>query len=47
MNEEDGFYSLQDLNVGSTLHVGGREILLYDADKATKMFLKEEFGKGN
>jgi len=46
LNEEDPNYSLQDLRVGSTLAIGGRDILIYDADEMTKRFFKDEFGTG-
>ena len=36
IEENDGFFKASDLKVGETIEVGGRMMLLYDCDEATR-----------
>ncbi len=45
-DDNDRFYHLEDLSMGAVLWVGGRDILVYDCDEATRSFYKEVVGKG-
>ena len=40
------FYHMEDLEVGATVWVGGRDIVIYDCDEATRTYCKEVVGKG-
>lgn len=38
ISERTGFFEATDLIVGQTLNIGGRNVLLYDCDEATRQF---------
>ncbi len=44
--EEDQFYHLEDFEIGCSVWVGGREVVVYDCDEATRDYYREVVGRG-
>ena len=45
-DDSDRFYILEDFDVGAVIRVGGRELVIYDADEFTKAFFAEHLNTG-
>ena len=40
-------FSLEDFGTGKTVNLGGREVLIYDCDEATRKYFKEAYNQGD
>ena len=45
-DDSERFYVIEDFDVGAIIRVGGRELVIYDADDFTKDFFAEHLNKG-
>ncbi len=46
-DDSDRFYRADDFDVGCSVWVGGRKLVIYDCDEATRTYYREVIGKGN
>ena len=44
--EEEDTFTLDDFDIGRSVSLGGREVLIYDCDEATRRYFRENFSKG-
>ncbi|XP_059082013.1 EF-hand domain-containing family member C2-like isoform X1 [Tigriopus californicus] len=45
-DEQDKFYQMEDFDIGKEIQVAGRQILIYDCDRSTRLFYQEHLSKG-
>ena len=46
MEDEKNYYHAEDFEIGQTVDIAGRSILIHDCDGFTKKFFKTNYDKG-
>ena len=46
MEDEKNYYHAEDFEIGKTVDIAGRSILIHDCDGFTKKFFKTNYDKG-
>ena len=46
MEDEKNYYHAEDFEIGQTVDIAGRSILIHDCDGFTKKFFKTHYDKG-
>ena len=46
MEDENNYYHAEDFEIGKTVDIAGRSILIHDCDGFTKKFFKTNYDKG-